>query len=264
TIAFGMGIDKPDVRYVIHHDIPTSMEGYYQETGRGGREGGGRVWLAFYTDKVLRKLTKLIEDKPGSVREVGIQRLNQVIDYSEKDKEKLTKVMKDKPVCEREIGTQILIEVIDYSESSVCRRKQILYYFGEQFDETGCNNMCDNCRTPKTYFEAEENLLKVLGFIEEEGEKFDDHHIINVMMGQNNQPISSYKHDLHPLFGKGKSLGVNYWKSLIRQAELNNFLKKDIDHYGLLTLTENGRRYLVNPYSIKFILNRIMEKADED
>ncbi|KGE12982.1 DNA helicase RecQ [Sphingobacterium deserti] len=231
TIAFGMGIDKPDVRYVIHHDIPKSMEGYYQETGRAGRDGGEGYCLAF---------------------------------YAEKDVEKLTKFMKDKPVSEREIGTQILKEVIDYSESSVCRRKQILHYFGEQFDETGCNNMCDNCRTEKTYFDAEKSLLEVLGFLKEQGDKFDDHHIINVMIGQNNQPISSYKHDTHPLFGKGKELGITYWKSLIRQAELNGFVKKDIDHYGLLILTESGRKYLANPYALKFILNRPMEKSDED
>ena len=231
TIAFGMGIDKPDVRYVIHHDIPKSMEGYYQETGRSGRDGGEGICVAF---------------------------------YSQKDIDKLTKFMKDKPVSEREIGTQILKEVIDYAESSVCRRKQILHYFGENFNETGCNNMCDNCRHPKKYFDAEGPLLRALTLIRDLGEKFDDQHILNIMLGIENSQVASYEHSKLPVFASGKEEGEVLWKSLLRQAVLNNFLLKDIDNYGLLKLTKSGRAFIENPYSLKFILNYLMDDAEDE
>jgi ATP-dependent DNA helicase RecQ len=232
TIAFGMGIDKPDVRYVIHHDIPKSMEGYYQETGRAGRDGGEGICIAF---------------------------------YAEKDIDKLAKFMKDKPVSEREIGTQILKEVIDYSESAVCRRKQILHYFGENFNEVGCNNMCDNCKSKKDYFNAEEPLKMVLQMMKDFGEKFDDHHLINVLLGLETSQIQSYKHHQTEYFGAGKADGILLWKSVIRQALLDNFIIKDVDNFGLLTISKSGNKFLESPYQIRFIMNREMDtNTDED
>lgn len=231
TIAFGMGIDKPDVRFVIHHDIPKSMEGYYQETGRAGRDGGEGVCIAF---------------------------------YAQKDIDKLAKFMKDKPVSEREIGTQILKEVIDYAESGVCRRRQILHYFGENFNEAGCNGMCDNCRRTKTYFDAEDNLKSLLELIKRTGEKFDDTHILNIVMGTETAQTIAYEHRKLPEFGLGKIEGENLWKSLVRQAILNNFLVKDIDNYGLLSLSKSGQDFIENPYALKFILREPIESDNSE
>ena len=230
TIAFGMGIDKPDVRFVIHHDVPKSMEGYYQETGRAGRDGGEGVCIAF---------------------------------YSQKDVDKLAKFMKDKPVAEREIGTQILKEVIDYTESAVCRRKQILHYFGENFNETGCSCMCDNCKRPKTTFEAQEKLSDVLKFINVNGEKFDDIHILNVFLGLETAQTIAYEHSKTPQFGTGKVDGELMWKSVLRQAVLNNYLFKDIDNYGLLKLTKQGKKFITEPYNLKFVLSEPVDAETE-
>jgi len=172
--------------------------------------------------------------------------------------------MKDKPVSEREIGTQILKEVIDYAESSVCRRKQLLHYFGENFNEAGCNNMCDNCCAHKEHFDGEVHLHRALSLIKQIGEKFDDAHIINILIGEDNAQIKNYEHDLLDYYGSGKEDGRNLWNSLLRQALLNNFLSKDIDQYGLLRLTKTGQSFIENPYSIRFVINKPMEATDDD
>ena len=230
TIAFGMGIDKPDVRFVIHHDIPKSLEGYYQETGRSGRDGREGKCVTF---------------------------------YSFKDIEKLEKFMKGKPVAEQEIGKQLLTETVGYAETSVCRRKVLLNYFGERYEQENCGN-CDNCLHPKPLIEAQDELALLIDAVKAVKEKHQGEHLVNVLLGNADQQVKTYKHDKLEVFGEGADQSDRFWTTLIRQAVLAGFLHKDIDNYGLLKISDKAEAFVENPESFKIALDTSFEDTESD